>query len=178
MSSKFYLFTLENPSNLWEVGGRRYLPRYDKDGEVAFFDPMTLQENQVQAFVDGKLKVITINDTGLLNAMKNLGTGTTFKFAQTFNTYLRAIYTSFNPEFLITNFERDIQTALINIQASTDIKVTSKIMKDIMGGAPMRAIYRTRREKGDAKLSINQEKLNEYRKYYAEYKKKVVLWDG
>jgi len=171
VSSKFYLFTLENPSNLWEVGGRRYLPRYDKDGEVAFFDPMTLQENQVQAFVDGKLKVITINDTGLLNAMKNLGTGTTFRFAQKFNTYLRAIYTSFNPEFLITNFERDIQTALINMQASTDIKVTSKIMKDIMGGAPMRAIYRTRREKGDAKLSINQEKLNEYRKYYAEYKK-------
>lgn len=171
VSSKFYLFALENPSNLWEVGGRRYLPRYDKNGEVAFFDPMTLQENQVQAFVDGKLKVITINDTGLLNAMKNLGTGTTFRFAQKFNTYLRAIYTSFNPEFLITNFERDIQTALINMQASTDIKVTSKIMKDIMGGAPMRAIYRTRREKGDAKLSINQEKLNEYRKYYAEYKK-------
>ena len=177
VTSKFYLFALENPSNLWEVGGRRYLPKYNENGEIAFFDPMKLQENQVQAFIDGKLKVITINDKNrfdanpLLNAMKNLGTGTTLRFAQTFNTYLRAIYTSFNPEFLITNFERDIQTALINMQASTDIKVTAKIMKDIMGGAPMRAIYRTRREKGDAKLSINQEKLNEYRKYYAEYKK-------
>jgi hypothetical protein len=178
VTSKFYLFALENPTNLWEVSGRRHIPRYDKEGEVAFFDPMTLQQNQVQAFVDGKLKVITINDEALLNAMKNLGSGTTFKFAQKFNTYLRAIYTTFNPEFLITNFERDIQTALTNIQADADIKVTAKIMKDIMGGAPMRAIYRTRREKGDAKLSVNKKKLELYRKYYAEYKKEggAVGW--
>ena len=178
VTSKFYLFALENPTNLWEVGGRRHIPRYDKEGEIAFFDPMTLQQNQVQAFVDGKLKVITINDEALLNAMKNLGSGTTFKFAQQFNTYLRAIYTTFNPEFLITNFERDIQTALTNIQADADIKVTAKIMKDIMGGAPMRAIYRTRRDKGDAKLSVNKKKLELYRKYYAEYKKEggAVGW--
>ena len=178
VTTKFYLFALENPTNLWEVSGRKHIPRYDSDGEVAFFDPMTLQENQVQAFVDGKLKVITIKDEALLNAMKKLGSGTTFKFAQQFNTYLRAIYTTFNPEFLITNFERDIQTALINIQADADIKVTAKIMKDIMGGAPMRAIYRSRREKGDAKLSVNKDKLNEYRKYYAEYKKEggAVGW--
>lgn len=121
---------------------------------------MRLQENQVSAFVDGKLKVITIHDEALLRAMKKLGTGTTFQFAHKFNTFLRAIYTTYNPEFLITNFERDIQTALINIQAETDIKVTAKIMKDLFSLGPQAGILK----------GLRGWKESEWKKWYEEYK--------
>ena len=128
---------------------------------------MSLQENQVQAFIDGKLKVITIHDQALLNALKNLGTQRTFKYAQKFNSYLRAVLTTFNPEFMITNFERDIQTALINIQADTDIKVTAKIIKDLIPAGA-----------GVWKGLRDWKKDTTWKKWYKEYKEEggAVGW--
>jgi hypothetical protein len=55
-------------------------------------------------------------------------------------TYFRAINTSFNPEFIITNFERDLQTALVHLGSEHGAKVSKKVIKDTRKA--MKGIYK------------------------------------
>ena len=179
VSQKLYLLALENPSTFWSARGKRYTPRYDKEGEILFFDPKSLSSNEVQAIIDGKLKVITINDEALLRTFKELGVEKSYKIMQTVNSWLRKAYTTWNPDFILGNFIRDLQTAIVNIQATAPSKnMGKKIFRDVLSGGPMRAIYRSIRDKGNAKLSINKKKLDMWSKYYDEMRKEgaTVGW--
>jgi hypothetical protein len=179
VAQKLYLLALENPSSFWSARGKRYIPRFDKAGDLKFFEEKQLGNEEVQAVVDGKLKIITITDKGLLESFKNLGTEKSYKVMEKVNSFLRKAYTTYNPDFILGNFIRDIQTAMVNIQASApDKKIGRKVFKDVMSGGPMRAIYRSMRDKGDAKLSVNKKKLDAWSKYYQEMRKEgaTVGW--
>lgn len=63
---------------------------------------------------------IKVKDQRLMNAMRNVGPEKLNWLTRTAGAATRimsALMTSLSPEFLVTNFERDIQTALLNIGA-------------------------------------------------------------
>jgi len=128
VSIAFYNLVENNPSEMWEAKGLKHLPRFDKNGEVQYFDPMQLKPNEIEVKVEGKRKIITINDADLVNQMKKMGSSQPLKGLITFNNFFRAINTTLNPEFIITNFSRDLQAGLFNLNA--DHKgLTKKVLK-------------------------------------------------
>lgn len=68
----------------------------------------------------GRTYYIKVKDQRLLNAMRNVGPESNFwitRVAGAATRVMSSLMTSLNPEFLVTNFERDIQTALLNVGA-------------------------------------------------------------
>jgi len=73
---------------------------------------------------DGMEYYIKIDDPVLAMQMKNVGVDNGNRITQalgTVNRFLSMMATSANPEFLITNVTRDVQTALYNLAAESDV---------------------------------------------------------
>jgi len=98
---------------------------------------------------NGKTLYVKIQDERLMNAMRNVGpdvNGVLVRAMGSVTRVMSSLNTSYNPEFVISNFSRDIQTALLNLtseQSSEDGKVrgeriAAKTMKDT--GTAIRAI--------------------------------------
>lgn len=84
------------------------------------------------------------------------------------NRFLSAAFTQYNPTFMIPNFFRDLQTALVNLKAQADLNVdlkgqdlSGKVAKTVLGS--IRTIHQV--ERGAKKFS-NPEAA----KYYEEFK--------
>ena len=128
----------ENPSDIWSVEGSKYLPRYDEDGNV-YLDKQRLADNQIAVRIDGKTRVITINDNDLLKAFKSFKGGARSKYTQQlvsaiqmFNAYFRMINTSLRPKFIISNFLRDAQTAGIHMTEKMGFEQIAKSYGGVM----------------------------------------------
>lgn len=68
----------------------------------------------------GRTYYLKIHDERLMNAMRNVGpenNGLLIRMASTATRAMSAMMTSYNPEFMLTNFTRDVQTALLNLTA-------------------------------------------------------------
>ncbi|HIF9289526.1 TPA: LPD5 domain-containing protein [Photobacterium damselae] len=105
---------------------------------------------------DGKVYYIKLHDSRLMNAMKNMGPDTSNGVIRTMakvNRFLATVNTSYNPEFVVGNFARDIQTAFLNLSAEQTRddgkikgqKVAKQTIKDIPKA--MRAVYASLRGK-------------------------------
>ncbi|EIQ4603365.1 hypothetical protein LU555_000181 [Salmonella enterica subsp. enterica serovar Reading] len=99
---------------------------------------------------DGKTYYIKLHDERLMRAMKNMGPETGNVVIQTLarvNRFMSAMNTSLNPEFLVSNFVRDMQTAVMNLKAEQgrdDGKLNGRdiAMKTVRdSGIAMKAIY-------------------------------------
>lgn len=69
---------------------------------------------------NGKTYYIKLHDPRLMRAMKNMGPETSNAVIRTLgkvNRFLASVNTSYNPEFLVSNFIRDVQTAVMNLKA-------------------------------------------------------------
>jgi hypothetical protein len=76
------------------------------------------------------------------------------------NRYLASINTSYNPEFFITNFLRDLQTAGVNIQQFEGEGLSTQIVKDV------------RKALGGIKRSIrNKDDSSEWSQIYKDFVK-------
>ena len=83
---------------------------------------------------DGSVVYVEIADQDLANAMKNTATNTNIPFMQHSASILRflaRINTSWNPEFPITNFSRDIQTAMVHLTGEQSVKMAAKVAKNV-----------------------------------------------
>lgn len=161
IAKSFLKLVEENPNpKIWEVEGLKYVPRYDKTGEMISLDPKyKFADNVLQVRIDGKIKLITIHDKVLANSMKNIGVERSIKCLYRVNDYLRGVNTIFNPEFLITNFQRDLQTALINVGGEQSAKMAKNTALNLPKA--MKGIWRNVR-KGDV--------TSEWAKTYQELK--------
>jgi hypothetical protein len=91
--------------------------------------------------VDGKqLHIVFNNDVLGKNILDttNHQIGDLLKNLSKLNNYFRAVITTYNPEFMLGNFPRDLQTAIIHLQAQQDInegldgvKITKTTVKNI-----------------------------------------------
>ncbi|EJF9758080.1 hypothetical protein M9E62_001833 [Salmonella enterica] len=105
---------------------------------------------------DGKTYYIKLHDERLMRAMKNMGPETGNVVIQTLarvNRFLSSVNTTLNPEFLVSNFVRDMQTAVMNLKAEQgrdDGKLNGRdiAMKTIRdSGIAMKAVYASLRNK-------------------------------
>ncbi|HUX80538.1 MAG TPA: hypothetical protein VMW10_12465, partial [Alphaproteobacteria bacterium] len=67
----------------------------------------------------------------MLNGLKNMGVEKGWKALNKINNYLRLVNTMLNPEFIISNFERDLQTALINLSEQNIKKLKRNVVRDV-----------------------------------------------
>ena len=168
----------KNPSDLWSVRKVKYKlvkPIWDDDGNYEHPE-MDLKDNEVgfRDIVDGKVVqyVIEINDFSdsifkfekgrnpLLSSIKNIGVSKSIPVLNKLNGWLRTVYTTWNPDFIISNFERDIQTAFYNLNIDYDPKMTARIMLDVRKA--LAGVYKSER---------GYEKVTEWMKIYKDYKK-------
>jgi len=162
---KLMSLMLDNPSpKVWEVKKQQYKPVYDDTGAIKYLEPTDrfLRENEAWVKVEGKPIKLIFHDTGLAEGLVNLGAEKTWKFLHTINSWLRAVNTFFNPQFIITNFMRDYQTAMIHLVGENDSKeLAINVSKNI--GKAMRGIYSSLREndKVTADIKEYQEKFRE-----------------
>ena len=93
--------------------------------------------------IGGKQVYVELKDQRLKDAIVSMDIGTADKIVQKFsvvNRFLSMINTSLNPEFVIGNFSRDLQTALFNILGeqnmskgkAKDQKLIKKVLKDVI----------------------------------------------
>jgi predicted GNAT family N-acyltransferase len=112
---------------------------------------MEMNERYFKTKKAGRTYYIKINDQRLLNAMRNVGpeqNNLLVRTAAAGTRALSAMMTSYNPEFMLTNFTRDVQTALLNVaaeQTRDDGKIKGeKIARQTARDIPraMKAAYR------------------------------------
>ena len=149
------LFNLvrSNPNpELWTIKKVKKSPQYDEAGNLRMYpDPMSAAPNEMRFMVDGKQYILEVNRKNrsamlMLKTLKAEDTmgGPFVNALSKLNRYLARINTSWSPEFILSNFARDIQTAGVNIN---DTGIESKKM---LKGAvqSIRAIYTVERGKG------------------------------
>ena len=120
---------------------------------------------------DGKQHYIKINNTRLLNALKSLGTDQSNRITKIFgpaSRFLSMINTSLNPEFVISNFSRDIQAAVGNLLAEEEIgtladkdTIVKQVLKDTVPSIKtMYAGFRKyQNPKSFAKLPLEEQQM-------------------
>ncbi|MGL4638554.1 MAG: LPD38 domain-containing protein [Shewanella sp.] len=174
-----------NPdANLWNVYSndnpditRRIVRKKDpltgkKVEEVIEFPmPMHAMKDQYLGVkMSGEQYYIKLEDKRLMEAMANLGVEQSNVLTQTVGRMTRllsALITSYNPEFMFSNFARDVQTAVYNLMAETEVKggkaeglkgLPKQVIKDLPSS--MAALRRGFRE---------NEFTGEFGKYLKEY---------
>jgi len=81
-------------------------------------------QSAVGVRIDGGQQFIVFTNPDHAKALKNMGVEKLdlfSKFMRRFSGFLRRSFTTANPEFIISNFARDIQSALFNAMAEADI---------------------------------------------------------
>lgn len=148
VAKSFKQLVENNPNpDLWTVEKLQYTPHYNKNGELIGLDPkFKFADDVVEVRENGKISLITVKDVPLAQAMKNMGVSKAIPVLNTINNYLRAVNTVLNPEFLISNFTRDLQMANINLIGDQGVKMAKNVTKDIPSA--MKGIYQHLRGKG------------------------------
>ena len=132
-----------------------------------------LQDRYFTTKRDGVTHYIKLEDPRLMKAMKNIGPDTSNFVIQgmaKINRFLSAVNTSYNPEFVVGNFARDIQTAALNLSAEQtrdDGKAKGEqIVKQTIKDVPkaMKAVYRSMR----GKPAKNTEWANYFEEFQAD----------
>lgn len=129
----------------------------------------TDRKDYVGVKVDGKqyyLKFANAELGRVLNAANIEKTSLIGKILSALNRYLSTTLTTLDPEFVISNFTRDIQTAVFNVMAEADINenfdgenIARQVVKDTRRS--IAAIYGNERK---GKVDT------EFQKYYQEFK--------
>jgi hypothetical protein len=105
--------------NIFEIEKQQYIPRFNSDGELQFLDPkLKLGDNVVGTKIKGTQYFITVKDQKLARALKNLNLARIPSEVQFLRSALGiwgGFKTRWRPEFLITNFQRDLGEGLLNL---------------------------------------------------------------
>ncbi|MDQ7067721.1 MAG: LPD38 domain-containing protein [Sulfurimonas sp.] len=155
----FYNFAKEFPDEkLYSITSVKYLTKIDANGAVISKDPTAKGDNVLHVKIKGKIREIIIHDELLAIAMKNLNAQQldgVLKVSHSITRFIASVNTMYNPEFVVSNFQRDIQSAMINMPE--EVKGNSlNILKEVPFA--MKAIYKQNRN-ADGKLSAEYEKL-------------------
>jgi hypothetical protein len=143
-----------NPDpDLWRVQEVKKSPTHDKYGNIRMYpDLFNVAPNEMRIMVDGQQHLIEVNKDNkdamlMLKTLKaeDSMSGPFVNALLKVNKWLSRVNTSYSPEFILSNFMRDLQTAGINIQ---DTGVESKrLFRGALEAA--KAIYSV--ERGNAK---------------------------
>lgn len=107
---------------LWKINPIDYKPRFNKDtGEVEYRAGRRREDEEIDVMIDGKAQRIWIKDPLLRRAFL-LSTRNQFaglmNVVSTYTRWLAMLNTALDPEFMIVNGAKDLQTAMLNLQDS------------------------------------------------------------
>ena len=125
------IYTDDNPETTRRIVKKRN-PETGQIEETVVERPMAMAMQGDKYFTtkrNGKTYYMKIEDQRLVKAMKGMGPDSTGAFIRTLagiNRVLSALNTSYNPEFVVTNFARDVQTAILNLNAEQSMGLDSK----------------------------------------------------
>jgi hypothetical protein len=129
----------KNPDpDLWEVNRVRMAYTLNKSTGQAEYRPvnaLTLDEadKTLRGKVNGTEVRILIHDPYLARSLQSMGAenfGIVTRFLMPISRMLSSLNTSYNPEFVITNAFRDIQTAGVNLQQYDLDGITKDVLKN------------------------------------------------
>ncbi|WP_423820817.1 LPD38 domain-containing protein [Salinisphaera sp. SPP-AMP-43] len=163
-------FAQEHPSPLWEVNQPMTKRGLDPVTGLVTNQPDPSQRQRDNVFivrVNGVEHHIAFNENDahamrIASSLKNLGAtdmGLFVKSLHWVNGKLSMLSTSLNPEFVISNFARDLQTAFVNLNDTDAAHLKRQIMKDAASGKSFRAIWNHQRGARDS----------EWAKYYGDF---------
>jgi len=135
-------FAQNNPNEeLYAVDKVEFKATFDAEGLVVYKPHRGFQfaDNVLVVKVAGKDHTVTFNQRSheamrIAHAMKSLGannSGPIINVLTRVMRYLAAINTGYNPEFIISNFLRDIQTAGYNLSSTEVDSLKWTIIKDV-----------------------------------------------
>jgi hypothetical protein len=125
---------------------------------------------------DGTAYFMKLKDPLLMRAMKNLGPeqiNSVLRGMAGVNRFLSAMNTSYAPEFIISNFVRDFQTAALNLSAERSLGSKGKAVADKKIRAELRNTLRSIPVIAMAQKSDYQpkgKKAQEIKRWYEEYR--------
>lgn len=146
----FMRLIVGNPDkNLWNVYRRNVTRRTEPDmwgnteTEIVRNPAMPDldQRNTIVVKEKGEERYLVVNNPDLVRAMKNMGTAQVPGALRVLGAFMRirsSLVTTYSPEFMLTNFTRDIQTAAFNIGAEIDTATVSRVLGNVrkaMAGA-------------------------------------------
>lgn len=140
VSRAFLAFAQENLGP-WKIDKVEYKAKFNNEGMIEYRpDPLyRTADNVLIVKKDGVNHRIVFDESNfnamrIASAMKNLdaqGQGELVRILSKTTRWLAMINTSLNPEFIISNFFRDIQTAGYNMSDSAADKIRFKAFKEI-----------------------------------------------
>lgn len=135
-----------------------------------------LDPNVVAVRVDGDYKFIRFKDKRLADALRGANVVKAdfmVKYLGQFNRMLSSFITTYDPEFVLRNFSRDIQTAVMNLYAEQEISeglikdknIVAKVVSDTLPA--LRSIFAV---EGGITGKKKTSKNKEMDQYYREFK--------
>jgi len=190
VGNTFLKLVNDNPdSDLWEVftAQKPDITRGEitKDGK-ATIGPVKMtamamknSDDYFKVKVDGVESYIKIKDVVLKDTMANLGVDEMGAFVRNIGKVTRtlsALVTTWNPEFMLTNFTRDVQAAVANVLAETQVADgkalnTENLARKMVGSMPKAMVVLRqgfRNNKFDGSGKFNDPKWSNYLKEFLE----------
>lgn len=137
--NKFYNLAVNNPNkDVYQVVDPKITKEYKRDlrnGKIVTtaktISDYLLDPNMISVRVDGDYKFIRFKDASLAEALRGANVAKAqwmVKYIGAFNRTLSSFITTYDPEFILRNFSRDIQTAVLNLYAEQEM--TAGLIKD------------------------------------------------
>ncbi|OPY86054.1 MAG: hypothetical protein A4E71_01778 [Smithella sp. PtaU1.Bin162] len=151
---RVFLEFAKNNKGPWKIDTPEQIATYTADGLIAYKDNPAgyfLADNVLSVRVDGEDHHITFDENNenamkIASALKNLDggdSGSVVRVLSKVSRFLAMVNTSLNPEFIISNFLRDIQTAGYNMSDSEADKIRMKAIKQV--GSAFKGIWQYER---------------------------------
>lgn len=178
VAQKLYKLAKENPNDdIWKVIDPSVNKEYKKKAttkgikDVAkTISDYVLDDRNFAVRIDGEYKFVQFADPKLAEALRGANVVKAdflVKSLGRFNRLLSSFITTYDPEFVLRNFSRDIQVAVVNAVSEQEIEggllkgknITSKIVKSVFPS--IKAIFKMSGK--DAKAT------NEFERYYNDF---------
>lgn len=153
--NKLHNLVSENPNEkVWRIAST---VKYDSDHAVG-------------VRVNGEQKYIVFRDASMAKSLKNMGVEKLdfiSKLLRSPAVWLRRSFTTANPEFIISNFARDIQSSVFNAMAEAEIEGGMVKGKDVA----LKIVGRTKETlAGLSRNAIGKEMSPEMTRYFNEFR--------
>lgn len=139
-------FAAKNPDpNFWTIDKPKVMRTVGKDNTVVTTTDPRDHDNELSVKIAGKVHRITFNESNpeamrMVRAMKNLDNASNeflMKYVGGVMRVLAGLYTSWSPEFVISNVARDLQTAGYNLTSTeledVKLKVLTRVPMAVAG---------------------------------------------
>jgi hypothetical protein len=145
-----YAESIEHRPTKWGFDKKAGVVRRVPDTSVRT-DPNVLTVKEIDPENPNRVKetYIRFKDARLASALTmksslgNAGVGAMAKYLLTLNRYLGSLATSFNPEFMVSNFIRDLQVATLNLSEQEMKGLRMEVIKSVLPA--LGSIYKAQR---------------------------------